>query len=84
MRIVSTVERLTIISLARATNRGASGIKGDLARKVEAGDIIANLPGTPHWLSEISDTIEYAEIPVPSVDPAPGVERAEVASASYN
>lgn len=65
-----------------ATIRSANGIKGGLARKVGVGDIIVNLPGTPHWLSEINDTIEYVEIRVPNVDPAPGVERAEVAPAS--
>lgn len=65
-----------------ATIRSASGIKGGLARKVGVGDIIVNLPGAPHWLSEINDTIEYVEIRVPNVDPAPGVERAEVAPAS--
>src|ERR1700694_2984170 len=71
MRIAWSVERLTIISLARTTIRNASGIKGGLARKVGVGDIIVNLPGTPQWLSEINDTIEYVEIRVPNVDPAP-------------
>ena len=65
-----------------ATIRSAVGVKGGLARKVGVGDVIVNLPGTPHWLSEINDTIEYVEIRVPNVDPAPGVERAEVSSAS--
>jgi hypothetical protein len=41
-----------------------------------------NLPGTPHWLSEIDGAIEYVEIRIPNVDPAPGVERAEVAQSS--
>jgi hypothetical protein len=65
-----------------ATIRSASGIKGGLARKVAVGDVIVSPPGTPHWLSEINGTIEYVEIRVPNVDPAPGVERAEVAPAS--
>ena len=65
-----------------ATIRSARGIKGGLARKVGVGDIIVNPPGTPHWLSQIDGSIEYVEIHVPNVDPAPGVERAEVAPAS--
>jgi hypothetical protein len=65
-----------------ATIRSASGIKGGLARKIGVGDVIVNSPGTPHWLSEINGIIEYVEIRIPNVDPAPGVERAEVAPAS--
>jgi hypothetical protein len=61
-----------------ATIRSAMGVKGGLARKVGPGDVAVNLPGTPHWFSEIDGTIEYVEIAVPNVDPAPGVERAEV------
>ncbi len=61
-----------------ATIRSAVGVKGGSARKVGPGDVVVNLPGTPHWLSEIDGTIEYFEISVPNVDPAPGVERAEV------
>ncbi len=64
-----------------ATIRSALGIKDGLARKVGVGDVIVNLPGTPHWLSEINGTIEYVEIRVPNVDPAPGIERAEIAPA---
>jgi hypothetical protein len=63
-----------------ATIRSAVGIKGGLARKIEVGDVIVNPPGTPHWLSEINGVIEYVEIRVPNVDPAPGIERAEVAA----
>ena len=61
-----------------ATIRSAVGVNGGLARKVGPGDVIVNLPGTPHWLSEIDGTIEYVEIAVANVDPAPGIERAEV------
>ena len=57
--------------------RSASGVKGGLARKIGPGDVIINPPGTPHWLSEINGTIEYVEIRIPNIDPAPGVERAE-------
>jgi len=59
--------------------RSAAGIQGGLARKIGVGDVIVNPPGTPHWLSEINGAIEYVEIRVPNVDPAPGIERAEVA-----
>ena len=59
--------------------RSASGVKGGLARKIGPGDVIINPPGTPHWLSEINGTIEYVEIRIPNIDPAPGVERAEIA-----
>lgn len=65
-----------------ATIRSATGIKNGLARKIGVGDIIVNPPGTPHWLSEINGAIEYVEIRVPNVDPAPGIERAEVAPAA--
>ena len=61
-----------------ATIRSEVGVKGGLARKIGPGDVVVNLPGTPHWLSEIDSAIEYFEIAVPNVDPAPGVERAEV------
>jgi len=64
-----------------ATIRSLSGVKGGLARKIGVGDVIINLPGTPHWLSEIEGEIEYVEIRVPNVDPGPGVERAEIAPA---
>jgi hypothetical protein len=65
-----------------ATIRSLSGVKGGLARKIGVGDVIINPPGTPHWLSEIEGAIEYVEIRVPNVDPAPGIERAEAAPAS--
>jgi hypothetical protein len=58
--------------------RSAVGVKGGLSRKVGPGDVIVNLPGTPHWFSEIDGTIEYFEISVTNVDPAPGIERNEV------
>ncbi len=58
--------------------RSDVGVKGGLARKIGPGDIIVNLPGTPHWLSQIDGAIEYVEIAVTKVDPAPGIERAEV------
>ena len=40
-----------------ATIRSAVGVKGGLARKVRPGDVIVNLPGTPHWLSDIDGAI---------------------------
>jgi hypothetical protein len=58
--------------------RSDVGVKGGLARKIGPGDVVVNLPGTPHWLSAIDDTIEYFEITVQNVDPAPGIERNEV------
>ncbi len=61
-----------------ATIRSDVGVKGGLARKIGPGDVIVNLPGTPHWLSDIDGAIEYFEIAVANVDPAPGIERAEV------
>lgn len=63
-----------------ATIRSASGVSGGLARKVGPGDVVVNPPGTPHWFSEINGAIEYFEIAIPNIDPAPGIERAEVAS----
>jgi hypothetical protein len=65
-----------------ATIRSDVGVKGGVARKIGPGDVVVNLPGTPHWLSDIDDAIEYFEIAIPNVDPAPGVERAEVLPAS--
>ena len=64
-----------------ATIRSLGGIEGGLVRKIGVGDVIVNLPGTPHWLSEIEGVIEYVEIRTPNVDPGPGIERAEVAPA---
>jgi hypothetical protein len=61
-----------------ATIRSEAGVSGGVARKIGPGDVLVNLPGTPHWFSEIADAIEYVEIQVPNVDPAPGIERAEV------
>lgn len=63
-----------------ATIRSSVGVTGGVSRHVGPGDVIVNLPGTPHWLNDIDDTIEYVEIAIPNVDPAPGVERAEVRS----
>jgi hypothetical protein len=62
--------------------RSSSGVRGGLARKIGPGDVVVTPPGTPHWLSEIDGAIEYVEIRIPNVDPAPGVERAEVAPAA--
>ena len=58
--------------------RSEVGVKGGLARRIGPGDVVVNLPGTPHWLSQIDGSIEYFEIQIPNVDPAPGIERAEV------
>jgi len=66
---------------SNATIRSDAGVKGGLARNVGPGDVIVNLPGTPHWFSEIDDAIEYVEIQVANVDPAAGIERAEVLGA---
>ena len=67
---------------ANATIRSDVGVKGGLARKIGPGDVVVNLPGTPHWLSDITDSIEYFEIQIPNIDPAPGIERAEVLPAA--
>ncbi|MSV36372.1 MAG: hypothetical protein EXQ47_12370 [Bryobacterales bacterium] len=64
-----------------ATIRSLSGVKDGAARKIGVGDVIVNPPGTPHWLKEIDGVIEYVEIRIPNVHPAPGVERAEIAPA---
>ena len=61
--------------------RSLNGVKDGLARKIGVGDVVINLPGAPHWLSEIDGVIEYVEIRTPNVDPAPGIERAEIAPA---
>ena len=58
--------------------RSEVGVKGGLSRRIGPGDVVVNLPGTPHWLSQIDGSIEYFEIRLPNVDPAPGIERAEV------
>jgi hypothetical protein len=62
--------------------RSEVGVAGGLARKIGPGDVVVNLPGTPHWLSQIDGTIEYVEIAVTNVDPAPGIERAEILPAA--
>jgi mannose-6-phosphate isomerase-like protein (cupin superfamily) len=61
-----------------ATIRSEVGVKGGLARRIGPGDVVVNLPGTPHWLSEIDGAIDYFEIQIGNMDPAPGIERAEV------
>jgi len=58
--------------------RSEIGVNGGLARRIGPGDVVVNLPGAPHWLSQIDGAIEYFEIRIPNVDPAPGIERAEV------
>ena len=58
--------------------RSEIGVSGGLARRIGPGDVVVNLPGTPHWLSQIDGAIEYFEVRIPNIDPAPGVERAEV------
>ena len=65
-----------------ATIRSEVGVKGGVARKVGPGDVVVNLPGTPHWLSQIDGAIDYFEIQIPNMDPAQGIERAEVLPAS--
>ena len=61
-----------------ATIRSEVGVKGGVSRKIGPGDVVVNLPGTPHWLSDIDSSIEYFEIQIPNIDPAPGIERAEI------
>ena len=61
-----------------ATIRSEVGVNGGLARRIGPGDVVVNLPGTPHWFSQIDGAIDYFEIQIPNVDPAPGIERAEV------
>lgn len=58
--------------------RSEAGVKDGLPRRIGPGDVIVNLPGTPHWLSQIDGTIKYMEISVANVDPAPGLPRAEM------
>ena len=58
--------------------RSEIGVTGGVARRIGPGDVVVNLPGAPHWLSQIDGSIEYFEIRIPNVDPAPGIERAEV------
>lgn len=58
--------------------RSDIGVKGGLARRIGPGDVVVNLPGTPHWLSQIDGAIDYFEIQIPNIDPAPGIERAEI------
>jgi hypothetical protein len=65
-----------------ATIRSDVGVKGGLARRIGPGDVVVNLPGTPHWLSQIDGAIDYFEIQIANVDPAPGIERAEVLPAA--
>ena len=65
-----------------ATIRSEAGVKGGLARQIGPGDVVVHLPGTPHWFSQIDGAIDYVEIAVPNVDPAPGVEKAEVLPAA--
>jgi hypothetical protein len=65
-----------------ATIRSEVGVKGGLSRKIGPGDVIVNLPGNPHWLSDITDSIEYFEIQIPNMDPAPGIERRSAAPAA--
>lgn len=60
--------------------RSASGVKDGLERRIGPGDVVISPPGTPHWLSKIDDAIEYVEIRIPNVDPAPGIPRAEMAA----
>jgi len=62
--------------------RSEIGVKDGLPRRIGPGDVIVNLPGTPHWLSQIDGTIEYVEIAVQNVDPAPGIERAQLLPAA--
>ena len=61
-----------------ATIRSEAGVNGGLARRIGPGDVVVNLPGTPHWFSQIDGAIDYFEIQIPNMDPAPGIERAEV------
>ena len=65
-----------------ATIRSEAGVKGGLALRIGPGDVVVNLPGTPHWFSQIDGAIDYFEVAIPNVDPAPGVERAEVLPAA--
>jgi len=47
-------------TFASAQDRTA-GIKGGVARHIEAGDFVVLPPGTPHWFSKIDGSITYVE-----------------------
>ena len=54
------------LPLAESSNpdivRSEKGIKGGLARRVSAGDVLVLQPGTPHWFSAIDgESITYME-----------------------
>jgi len=54
------------LPLAASSNpdiiRSEKGIKGGLARRVAAGDVLVLQPGTPHWFSSIDgESITYME-----------------------
>ena len=54
------------LPLAESNNpdvvRSEKGIKGGLARRVSAGDVLVLQPGTPHWFSSIDgESITYME-----------------------
>lgn len=51
--------------------RSMKGIEGGLERKVGPGDIIVNLPGTPHWWKHIDGAVDYVEIHVYPMNPDP-------------
>ncbi len=38
-----------------------AGITGGVAQRIEAGDFVILPPGTPHWFSQIEDSITYVE-----------------------
>jgi mannose-6-phosphate isomerase-like protein (cupin superfamily) len=46
---------------------GGTGIKGGVTRRLVKGDIVVIPAGTPHWFSEIPDSITYTIV---RVDPA--------------
>ena len=46
---------------------GGTGIKGGVSRRLVKGDMVVIPAGTPHWFSEIPDSITYTVV---RIDPA--------------
>lgn len=51
-------------TLPDAKDRTA-GIKNGVSQKVQPGDFVILLPGTPHWFSQIDQSVTYVETRIP-------------------
>ena len=51
-----------IVTQLSGPGTGGTGIKGGVSRRLVKGDMVIIPAGTPHWFSDIQETITYSVV----------------------